>query len=354
MNICFVLPGIGREMNGGYKIVYQYANFLSKDGFNVYILYKNDQLLRKYKLPKWLRKYYFDFLIKVEPRWFKLNKNIKKVSSYSKNIKDLFRNNNVVIATSADTVSFVKNNFTNSKKIYFIQGYEKWAMPLKELHNTYKEGFINVVISKSLKRIVDKHSAIPSVYIRNAIDNNKYKVKIPIKNRNKYVIGMLYNPNPEKGFKYAYEAVKSVKKMFPQLKVIAFGVPKRPSYFPEWITYYSSASMRETIKIYNSISIFISSSVNEGFGLTGLEAMACGAALVASNYEGVKEYAVNEQNALISPVKDTKGLEKDIIRLLNDDSLRIKLALNGSKVAKNYSWINSYKKFKEVILKSTI
>ena len=49
MNICFVLPGIGREMNGGYKIVYQYANFLSKDGFNVYILYKNDQLLRKYK-----------------------------------------------------------------------------------------------------------------------------------------------------------------------------------------------------------------------------------------------------------------------------------------------------------------
>lgn len=351
MNVCFVLPGIGKEINGGYKVVYQYANLLADDGFNVQILYYNDILFNKYYIPKIIKRGYCNYLMKKEPRWFDLNKRINKISSYDKYYRDKIQNTNVAIATAAETVNFVKKEFSNSSKLYFIQGYEKWAMSLQDLEKTYKEkDFTNIVISKSLKKIVDRFSTTPSVYIRNAIDVNKYKVNTPIETRNRYVLGTLYNPNPEKGFKYTFDVIKKVKKLYPSLKVIAFGVPKRPNFFPSWIEYHSCASMDETIQIYNSISIFISTSVNEGFGLTGLESIACGAALVASEYQGVTEYAVNNKNALLSPIKETEQLEKNILKLLKDDKLRIKLARNGSVTAKNYSWQNSYKKFKKIIL----
>ena len=58
--------------------------------------------------------------------------------------------------------------------------------------------------------------------------------------------------------------------------------------------------------ILNYASIFICSSINEGFGLTGAESMACGCALATTSYPAVFEYAVDKKNCLVSPVKDIK------------------------------------------------
>ena len=129
-----------------------------------------------------------------------------------------------------------------------------------------------------------------------------------------------------------------------------FGTVKPAKNLPNWIDYTWNASTEETIDIYNRISIFVNPSIKEGFGLTGLEAMACGAALASTKYAGVKEYAVDNDNALLSPVKDPRKLADNIEKLITNPKLRMNIAKAGVLNAQRFSWDDAYKKFKKVIL----
>lgn len=345
--ITFVLPNYSRVPIGGYKIVFEYANRLVEDGFKVKILFLNDHALEKYRFPRWIKKIVINLLTHIEPRWFHLNRKIKKRSGININRKI---NADIVIATSATTVDYVNSNFESAKKIYLIQDFENWNMSSDKLYATYKLGFQNIVVAKWLKEIVDKYSKKPAIYIQNPINVQKYKVYTPIKKRNPFNIGMLYHVRTTKGSIYAIEALKKVHELYPQLIVNVFGTSNRPNNLPIWFKYTKDASQKQTINIYNNISIFVNSSIKEGFGLTGLEAMACGAALVSTSYDGVKEYAENNVDSLLSPIRDSEALAKNIVSLIENQQKRIKLAEEGQKRAQNFSWDNSYSKFKKVIL----
>ena len=80
-------------------------------------------------------------------------------------------------------------------------------------------------------------------------------------------------------------------------------------------------------------------SVKEGFGLPGLEAMACGCALVTTDFDGAKEYAVNNKNALVSPIKDVDAMYQNVIKLFEDENLRFKIAQGGLRAKlRNVLW----------------
>lgn len=347
--ICFVLPEASNHPIGGYKMTFEYANRLAIAGYKVKILFLNESGLKKYPVPKFIKHMFENFRTKREPRWFKLHPNVEKISSTQKNYRQFLQNVDIAIATAVTTAYPVKTLFPNSKKMYLIQDFEDWNVSPEFVYKTYGLGYTNIVVSKWLKNTVDKYSKKPSIYIQNPLNTDKYKVINSIENRNRYSIGMLYHESPIKGCKYSIQALKKVKEKYPSLKLLMFGAYDPPRNLPSWITYYKNASSEQTIKIYNSVSIFVSGSVKEGFGLTGLESMACGSALVSTNYRGVQEYALDGKNALLSPIKNIDGLANNIIRLIEDDNLRIKIAYNGEKTAKEFSWEKAYKKFENTI-----
>lgn len=350
-NITFVLPQYPLHISGGYKIAFEYANRLADDNFNVSILFINDGAPHFLKIPNFSKKIIMNLLTKKKIKGFKLNPKIKVYSSTDFKIKFKIRKTDIAIATAAVTVKKTLNLFPKkSKKIYLIQDYEVWDMDKDELYQTYNLGLKNIVISKWLKEIVDKHTSTPSTYIRNPINVNIYKMYNPINKRNKYTVGLLYHKALHKGCKYALEALFRVKRKYPQLKVIMFGTSKPKFKLPAWIDFHYNASQRETVKIYNSVSIFVCGTIREGFGLTGLEAMACGAALVSTDYQGVREYAESNKNALLSPVKDTDALYENIVKLIEHPNEIEKLVKNGQKAVKKFSWENAYYQFKQAIL----
>lgn len=346
--ITFVLPNYSRVPIGGYKIVFEYANRLCKDGFKVKIVFLNNHALEEYKAPKCIKNIIIKYFTRREPRWLQLDTRIEKISAinFKRNI-----NTNIVIATAATTVNYVNYNFKNAKKIYLIQDFENWNMSNMEVTNTYNIGFQNIVIAKWLKKVVDSYSKMPSVYIQNPINTKIYRVINPIDKRNNLKIGMLYHVRPNKGSKYAIEALKKVKEIYPKLEVEVFGATPRPQNLPDWFKYTENATQQQTVNIYNNISIFVNSSVKEGFGLTGLEAMACGAALISTDYDGVKEYAKNKVNSLLCPIRNSEILSKNIEFLIENPQKRIELANRGHETAKSFSWDIAYRKFKETILK---
>jgi glycosyltransferase involved in cell wall biosynthesis len=207
----------------------------------------------------------------------------------------------------------------------------------------------NIVISKWLKKIVDSKSHFPSTHIPNGIDFNTFAIDTPINNRNPHSIAMLYHNSAIKGSKYGLEAIYRIKKLYPNTEVRLFGVPERPDDLPYWIEYTRNATQEQLRKLYNNSAIFLCPTVSEGFGLTGAESMACGCALVSTAYEGVFEYAENNNNALISPVKNIAALVQNLDKLFSNNELRIKLAMNGHKDIKKLSWENSVNLFEDTI-----
>ena len=79
------------------------------------------------------------------------------------------------------------------------------------------------------------------------------------------------------------------------------------------------------------------------------EAMQCGAALCCTDIPGFALYAKNTETALLSKVFDVQGLADNIIRLINDNDLRIKIAKAGNDFIRQFTWEKATSSFKEYI-----
>lgn len=334
--ICFVLPNHIRKPIGGHKIVFEYANRLVAAGFAVDICYQNRDVLKKYHLPEGLRRIATNILARKGINWFPLSDKVKTYSGYDPTFLKNIKKYDFVFATGVDTVDFVKEKFS-CRKLYFIQGYENWAVSEEYLHSTYGMGFTNIAVANWLKLVVEAHSQKPCYVIKNPVDVGFYKIQKPLEQRRPYTVAALYHTTPGKGFSYLMEALLRLKEKYPDFQAEIFGIPPRPEEFPEWICYTQSATAEETVAIYNRVPVFLCASVEEGFGLTGLEAMACGAALVSTAYQGVLEYA-DKTTAMLCPIKDVEALVANVSDLFENQEKRIALAQRGHDSVQSLSW----------------
>jgi len=88
--------------------------------------------------------------------------------------------------------------------------------------------------------------------------------------------------------------------------------------------------------LYENTAAYVFPSLSEGFGLPGLEAMAHGAPVVASNATCLPEIYGSAAH-YFNPL-DVNDMANKIDEVLSDDKLRSKLITNGHDRAKKYSW----------------
>jgi glycosyltransferase involved in cell wall biosynthesis len=88
--------------------------------------------------------------------------------------------------------------------------------------------------------------------------------------------------------------------------------------------------------IYNGAEVVVLPSYYEGFGLTALEAMACGTPVVATNRSSLPE-VVGDAGLLIDPY-DPADIAAAIRRILEDGALRDQLRSAGPARAATFTW----------------
>lgn len=351
MKISFVLPGVSRVPVGGYKMIFEYANRLCKRGHEITLIFHCfSGMNRNQNVPKFIKLVYYYLGAYYFPTWFILDPRIHKICRHKKLIDSEIPDGDVICATAIDTAFAVAElPASKGKKIYFIQDYENWnGWTDDEVKKSYRLGMKNIVIAKWLQKIV-KESGADSFLIPNGIDFNVFDVDIPISQRRKPVISMLYHKDEHKGSKYGIEALNKLKTLYPDLQAVLFGTPARPSNLPGWMQYLQNATQEQLRKVYNQSLIYLCPSIKEGFGLTGAEAMACGAAYVASDYGGVHEYTEDGRNVLLSKPRDVEGLVRNVVDLLNHESKRIMLAENGYRDIKILDWNKAVERFEQAI-----
>ena len=123
---------------------------------------------------------------------------------------------------------------------------------------------------------------------------------------------------------------------------------KEDSYYPEvrqtWeklslggrIIRAGFISQKELPLFYNMADIFVIPSFREGFGLIGLEAMACGTPVVSSNKTSLPEILGNA--AIYFNPADYEEMAEKIAQVIQDENLKNSLIQKGFEQIEKYDW----------------
>ena len=98
----------------------------------------------------------------------------------------------------------------------------------------------------------------------------------------------------------------------------------------------------QMVSLYNLCELFVFPSWHEGFGLPALEAMLCGAPVIASNTTSLPE-VVGRQDGLFDPF-DVNSICGKITEVLTNADLKNDLARHGLEQSKKFSWDETAKR----------
>jgi len=79
-------------------------------------------------------------------------------------------------------------------------------------------------------------------------------------------------------------------------------------------------------------------SPKEGWGLTVVEAAACGTPAVATDAPGLRDSVRRDETGLLVPFADDAALAEALVRVLADDGLRARLSRAAVAWAANFRW----------------
>lgn len=88
--------------------------------------------------------------------------------------------------------------------------------------------------------------------------------------------------------------------------------------------------------LYHACALFVFPSWHEGFGLPALEAMACGAPVIAANTSSLPE-VIGRTDALFDP-RDEAAITEKMHSVLTDQAFANNLRVHGLQQAKKFSW----------------
>jgi len=89
---------------------------------------------------------------------------------------------------------------------------------------------------------------------------------------------------------------------------------------------------------YNNISVYIQPSIQDGFGITPLEAMAHGRPAIISDGAGVSELITNGKNGFVVPMRNSKAIADKIQYFYENESEINRMGVEARKTAEKYSW----------------
>ncbi len=145
---------------------------------------------------------------------------------------------------------------------------------------------------------------------------------------------------PRKGMADFLAAAAIVAKSEPDLHLTLFA--KEPVTIETELPYtlVKRPSRLELARLYQSCHLFVSASHWESLGLAPLEAMACAAPVALADAGGVRDYAIDGVNCLMTPPQHPEALAGAMLRLLRDKQLAARVSRAAPAVAARYDWEN--------------
>jgi glycosyltransferase involved in cell wall biosynthesis len=239
-----------------------------------------------------------------------------------------------------------KNKFDISRIQWLIK---------KKYYN--KMNFVVVAPSNKHAEFAKKSSLLKDkqIYVvNNPLDFNKFR---PINkkiarsilnlNSNKKIIAFgALNPisAPYKGFDYLYKAFKIMKEdneeIVNNIELLIFGANECKQIEDLGYKVKCLGRLNDEVSLvltYSSSDIYISPSIEESFGQTYLESIACGTPAVGFNNTGAEDIVQNNKNGFLIQYKNYEEL-KDILLFISKNDFQKKLDFNNESFLNKFSY----------------
>lgn len=296
---------------GGVRVIYEHLNRLRARGWHVEV----------YSLDS------------KRPNWFPLHPGIPwwRFDSYDHLTMHLSQRDAIKVATWWKTAFPVAESSKPGEGFYLVQDIEtSYYLSPKQREvvlQSYELGLTQYTTSRWVEENLEH-----THYVGIGIDHTLYRTL----EENRQVNAILSLPRPQllKGWSTHCEAYRKLHHT-KEFRLYSFGVM---GVHPPYSSSLGQLSDEDLIKWYNRTGIFLSSSWHEGFSLTLLEAMACGAVVVASDAHGNMQFCRNRENCLIVPRGDADALVNACLELLNNINLLIDLQSAGFETAAQWEW----------------
>jgi len=262
-----------------------------------------------------------------------------------------FPDADIVIGTWWETMEWIKDlPAGKGAKTHFVQGHEVFdGLPIDRVKAVYRIDCPKITVSAWLSDILrDEYQAEVIAVIPNGVELDRFKAMAG--QRNPLEAGFVWSHLPQKNSMMAIEACELARARLPQLHLTVFGggASPQPCKDRDWITYLPAPPQSEIPSIYARCSLWLFSSIAEGFGLPILEALACGTPVVATP-AGAAPLLINDSNgrlidctaaAMADAIVDILGLPQDDYQALSN---------RASKTAMQYDWKDSARRFESAL-----
>lgn len=204
-----------------------------------------------------------------------------------------------------------------------------------------------IAVSESARLTLTAHLETDAIVIPNGIYADNYRDGLPRTEWQGNTIGFLGRfEEDRKGLPVLLEALPIISRFIPNIRVLIAGpgdseevLEKVDPQLRHRVEFLGQISEEDKADFLASVSLYIAPNTGgESFGIILAEAMAGGAAVVASNIPAFADVLRNGQYGALFESEDSENLAKVIIDLLRDDAKRKELAAAGAIHAQRFDW----------------
>jgi glycosyltransferase involved in cell wall biosynthesis len=161
------------------------------------------------------------------------------------------------------------------------------------------------------------------------------------------LVGAVGRLKKYKSFDHLLEAFADIRKEMPEVRCMIVGDgDDKPRLMQiasslgisDAVTFTGFVSEEEKVRCLNQMHVAVNTSAKEGWGLTVIEANACGTPTVSSDVEGLRDAVVDGETGLLYEYGNTLELAEKISLLLRDEHLRQRLTERALERSKEFDW----------------
>jgi phosphatidyl-myo-inositol alpha-mannosyltransferase len=202
------------------------------------------------------------------------------------------------------------------------------------------------VVSPSVLRAMSRYFDMDARVIPNGIDTALFNPGVPRVahlSTDKRTLLFLGRFDPRNGLPFMLRAFAEVHRRLRDVRLVVVGTGHLETAYKQMVpddlrkhVHFEGAALLNRPSYYASADVFCSPITHASFGITLLEAMACGTPIVATENVGYRDLLEPEE-ALLVP-RDVPAFADAIIQILSDDRLRASKREAGLRKADQFTW----------------
>jgi glycosyltransferase involved in cell wall biosynthesis len=235
---------------------------------------------------------------------------------------------------------FLETNLLLASYVYWM---ERWAVAL------YKKRRIPFIVgSPSTEReLLEAGFLTEDVSLINyGVDHSTHNLTGASKSPTP-LIGYFGRLKKYKSVDHLLQALPTVLQKVPNLKVVIVGEGDDRVRLEQMagglglhatVEFTGFVPMERKIALLQQMWFKVTTSSKEGWGLTVIEANACGTPVLASNVEGLRDAVQDGETGLLYEFGNVADLASKILKLLTDHELRARITRNAVEWSAKFNW----------------